>query len=148
MNLFLPSDPRPLHFVGIGGAGMSALAMIALRRGLPVTGSDVDVSGTADLVAAGALVFTGHAEEQVGNARAVVVSAAVPPGQIEVLAAVRRGIPVVPRKEALAGLIGTARCVGIAGTHGKTTTTVMTTEAAAAAGLAVTGVAGGRVEAW
>ena len=57
MNLFLPSDRRPLHFVGIGGAGMSALALIALRRGIPVTGSDTDISGAGDLVAAGARVF-------------------------------------------------------------------------------------------
>lgn len=148
MNLFLPSDSRPLHFVGIGGAGMSALALVALRRGLPVTGSDADVSGVADLVAGGARIFSGHSAEHVGDARAVVVSAAIPPGHIEVETAAARGIPVVPRKEALAGLIGTARCVGIAGTHGKTTTTVMTTEAVTAAGFAVTGIAGGRVDAW
>lgn len=148
MNLFLPSDPRPLHFVGIGGAGMSALALIALRRGLRVTGSDADASGCADLRDAGAEIFQGHAGAQVGNARAVVVSAAVAPDHVEVVAARSRGIPVVPRKEALAGLIGTACAVGIAGTHGKTTTTVMTTEAVAAAGFAVTGIAGGRVAAW
>jgi len=148
MNLFLPSDPRPLHFVGVGGAGMSALALIALRRGLPVSGSDTDVSGCADLRSAGAQIFEGHAGAHVGNARAVIVSAAIPSGHVEVEAARGRGIPVVPRKEALAGLIGTACAVGIAGTHGKTTTTVMTTEAVAAAGFAVTGIAGGRVEAW
>lgn len=148
MNLFLPSDPRPLHFVGIGGAGMSALAMVALSRGLPVSGSDLDVSGCGDLVARGARVFRGHAGEHVGNARAVVASAAIPVSHVEVVAARARGIPVVPRKEALAGLIGSARSVGIAGTHGKTTTTAMTTEAMAAAGFAVTGLAGGRVEAW
>ena len=148
MNLFLPSDRRPLHFVGIGGAGMSALALIALRRGIPVTGSDTDISGAGDLVAAGAKVFAGHAADQVGDARAVVASAAIAPGQAEVAAARARGIPVVPRKEALAGLIGEARCVGIAGTHGKTTTTVMATEAVLAAGFAVTGIAGGRVAGW
>src|ERR1051325_2366903 len=148
MNLFLPSDRRLLHFVGIGGAGMSALALIALRRGIPVTGSDTDISGAGDLVAAGAKVFAGHAADQVGDARAVVASAAIAPGQAEVAAARARGIPVVPRKEALAGLIGEARCVGIAGTHGKTTTTVMATEAVLAAGFSVTGIAGGRVAAW
>ncbi len=110
MNLFLPSDRRPLHFVGIGGAGMSALALIALRRGIPVTGSDTDISGSGDLVAAGARVFAGHAADQVGEARAVVVSAAIAPDQAEVSAARARGIPVVQRKEALAGLIGDARC--------------------------------------
>jgi len=148
MNLFLPSGPRPLHFVGIGGAGMSALALIALRKGLPVSGSDLDTSGCTDLLAAGAQVFSGHSAAHVGNARAVVVSAAIAPDHVEVRAAAAKGIPVVPRKEALAGLIGSARCVGIAGTHGKTTTTAMTTEAVAAAGFAVTGIAGGRVDAW
>jgi UDP-N-acetylmuramate--alanine ligase len=148
MNLFLPSDPRPLHFVGIGGAGMSALALIALRRGLAVTGSDVDVSGCGDLLAGGATVIAGHAAANVGNPRALVVSAAIPNGHVEVEAARALGIPIVPRKDALAGLIGSTRCVGIAGTHGKTTTTVMTTEAVAAAGFGVTGIAGGRVDAW
>jgi len=148
MNLFLPSGPRPLHFVGIGGAGMSALALIALRKGLPVTGSDLDTSGCGDLIAAGARIHAGHAAAQVGEARAVVVSAAIPTDHVEVQAAQARGIPVIPRKEALAGLIGAAPCVGVAGTHGKTTTTVMTTEAVAAAGFAVTGIAGGRVDAW
>lgn len=127
---------------------MSALALLALRKGIPVSGSDLDVSGCSDLVAGGARIFAGHAAEQVGDARAVVVSAAIPQGHVEVEAARARGIPVVSRKEALAGLIGTARCVAIAGTHGKTTTTAMTTEAVAASGLAVTGLAGGRVEGW
>src|ERR1043166_790391 len=148
MNLFLRSDRRALHFVGIGGAGMSALAMIALRRGIPVSGSDTDVTGCADLITAGARVFAGHAADHVGDVRAVVVSAAIAPEQGEVAGARARGIPVVQRKEALAGLIGGSRCVGIAGTHGKTTTTVMTTEAVAAAGYDVTGIAGGRVSAW
>ena len=148
MNLFLPSDSRPLHFVGVGGAGMSALAMVALSRGIPVSGSDLDVSGCGDLIAKGARIFAGHAWENVGEVRAVVASAAIPAGHVELAAARAQGIPVVPRKEALAGLIGTARSVGIAGTHGKTTTTAMTTEALAAAGFAVTGLAGGRVEAW
>ena len=79
---------------------MSALALIALRRGIPVTGSDTDISGAGDLVAAGARVFAGHAADQVGDARAVVASAAIAPGQAEVAAARARGIPVVPRKEA------------------------------------------------
>ena len=148
MNLFLPSGRRPLHFVGIGGAGMSALALVALRKGLPVSGTDVDTSGCGDLRRAGATIITGHAARHVDDARAVVVSAAIPAEHVEVVAARAKGIPVVPRKEALAGLIGEARCVAIAGTHGKTTTTAMTTEAVAAAGFAVTGIAGGRVDAW
>ena len=148
MNLFLPSGRRPLHFVGIGGAGMSALALIALRKGLPVSGSDLDVSGCGDLANSGAVLFTGHGADQVDDARAVIASAAIPENHVELAAARRRGIPVIPRKEALAGLIGATPCIAIAGTHGKTTTTAMTTEAVAALGLGVTGIAGGRVEAW
>ncbi|HLB55153.1 MAG TPA: UDP-N-acetylmuramate--L-alanine ligase [Gemmatimonadales bacterium] len=148
MNLFLPSDPRPLHFVGIGGAGMSALALIARKRGLSVTGSDADVSGCGDLVALGVRVHAGQNVEHLGPARAVVVSAAIRTGHPEVEAARARGIPVVARKDALAELVATGRCIGIAGTHGKTTTTVMTTEAVAAAGFPVTGIAGGRVDSW
>ena len=96
----------------------------------------------------GARIFPGHSASNVGDARAVVVSAAIPKGHVEVEAARARNIPVIPRKEALAGLIGSDRSVAIAGTHGKTTTTVMTTEAVAAAGFAVTGLAGGRVDTW
>ncbi|MGQ0702524.1 MAG: UDP-N-acetylmuramate--L-alanine ligase [Gemmatimonadales bacterium] len=148
MNLFLLSDPRPLHFVGIGGAGMSALAFIARKRGIEVTGSDRDVSGCGDLVSLGARVYAGEAAERVGSARAVVVSAAIPEGHAEVTAARARGIPVVARKDALAELVSGGRTIGIAGTHGKTTTTALTTEAIAAAGLPVTGIAGGRVASW
>lgn len=127
---------------------MSALALVALRRGLAVTGSDLDIGGCQDLVDAGAVVHAGHDAAFVGKARAVVVSAAIPTGHPEVEQAVARGIPVVPRKEALAGLIAGGKVVGLSGTHGKTTTTVMTTEALAAAGLDPTGLAGGRVESW
>ena len=148
MNLFLQSERGPIHFVGIGGAGMSALALVALRRGLPVTGSDADISGTADLVAGGALVFAGAGVEAVAQARAVVASAAIPAAHPDLVRARELRIPVLSRKVALAGLIGDATCVAIAGTHGKTTTTVMTTEALTGAGLAPTGLAGGRVGLW
>lgn len=148
MNLFLKTDPRPLHFVGIGGAGMSALALVALRRGIGVTGSDADVTGIGDLVARGAVVEAGSAAALVGRARAVVVSAAIPAHHPDLVRARELGVPLVPRKEALAGLIGAATSVAIAGTHGKTTTTVMTTEALIGAGFDPTGLAGGRVEAW
>ncbi|MEO8449002.1 MAG: UDP-N-acetylmuramate--L-alanine ligase [Gemmatimonadota bacterium] len=148
MKLFLPSNPQPLHFVGIGGAGMSALALIALRRGLRVTGSDADIRGAGDLILAGATVVQGEAPELAGAARAVVASAAIPSHNADLVRARERGVPVIPRKEALAALIGSARSVAIAGTHGKTTTTVMTTVALTAAGLSPTGIAGGRVGAW
>jgi UDP-N-acetylmuramate--alanine ligase len=148
MNLFNPADSRPVHFVGIGGAGMSALALIAVRRGVLVSGCDADPAGAADLAAMGVRIFQGHDPAHVEGARAVVVTAAVTAGHPELERARALGLPVVPRKEALAALIGGARSVAVAGTHGKTTTTVMTTEALTAAGLAPTGIAGGRVSAW
>lgn len=148
MDLFTTSDRRPVHFVGIGGAGMSALALIACRRGVAVSGCDIDPSGAADVAALGARIWQGHDPSHVEGARAVVVTAAVPAGHPELVRARSLGLPVVPRKEALAALIGGARSVAVSGTHGKTTTTVMTTEALTAAGLAPTGIAGGRVSAW
>ncbi len=148
MNLFLASDPRPVHFVGIAGAGMSALALLALRRGVAVTGSDRAPEGAADLVALGATVLQGHDPSNLGRARAVIVSAAIPADNAEVGRARELGLPVVSRKQALAELVAGNRTVGIAGTHGKTTTTVMTTLALAAAGHDPTGLAGGRVDAW
>jgi UDP-N-acetylmuramate--alanine ligase len=148
MNLFTPSDRRPVHFVGVGGAGMSALAMIACRRGVVVSGCDTDPAGAADIAAMGARVWAGHDPAHLDGARAVVVSAAVPSSHPELERARALGIPVVPRKEALAALVGSARSVCVSGTHGKTTTTVMATEALSAAGLAPTGLAGGRVTAW
>ena len=147
MNLFTPTDSRPVHFVGIGGAGMSALALIACRRGVVVSGCDNDPSGAADVAAMGARIWRGHDPAHLAGARAVV-TAAVASDHPELVRARELGLPVVPRKEALAALIGEARSVAVAGTHGKTTTTVMTTEALTAAGLAPTGIAGGRVSAW
>lgn len=148
MNLFLPSDPRPVHFVGVAGAGMSALAMLALRRGVRVTGSDRAPEGAPDLVTLGATVHAGHDARYVEGARAVVASAAIADDHPELVRARELGLPIVSRKRALADLVATGLTIAIAGTHGKTTTTVMTTEALAAAGLDPTGLAGGRVGAW
>jgi UDP-N-acetylmuramate--alanine ligase len=127
---------------------MSALALIARRRGVAVSGCDVDPAGAADLSALGVVVSQGHDGAHLAGARAVVVTAAVPPGHPELQRARDLGLLIVPRKVALAELIEGARAVGIAGTHGKTTTTVMTTEALSAAGLDPTGIAGGRVSSW
>jgi UDP-N-acetylmuramate--alanine ligase len=148
MNLFLPSDPRPVHFVGIAGAGMSGLAALALHRGVAVTGSDRSPEGAPDLSRLGAKVLQGQDPAWVEGARAVVVSAAIQSDHPELVRARELGIPVVSRKRALAELVAGGRTVAIAGTHGKTTTTVMTTEALAAAGLDPTGLAGGRVASW
>jgi UDP-N-acetylmuramate--alanine ligase len=127
---------------------MSALALIARRRGVAVSGCDTDPTGRADLSEMGVQFFTGHDPAHVEGARAVVVTAAVPPEHPELVRARALGLPVVPRKEALAGLIGASRSVAVSGTHGKTTTTVMATEALTAAGLDPTGIAGGRVSSW
>jgi UDP-N-acetylmuramate--alanine ligase len=148
MDLFNPADKRPVHFMGIAGAGMSALALIAYRRGIVVSGCDADPSGAADLHALGVTVHEGHDPSHLEGVRALVVTAAVPADHPELQRARALNLPVVPRKVALAALVGGARSVGVSGTHGKTTTTVMTTEALASAGLRPTGLAGGRVAAW
>ncbi|HEX2249266.1 MAG TPA: UDP-N-acetylmuramate--L-alanine ligase [Gemmatimonadales bacterium] len=148
MALFNPTDKRTVHFMGIGGAGMSALALIACRRGVSVSGCDLDVSGAADLQGLGVPVRQGHDPAHLAGVRAVVVTAAVPNSHPELQRARELGLPIVPRKLALAELIEGASTVGISGTHGKTTTTVMTTEALTAAGLNPTGIAGGRVSEW
>ena len=148
MTLFVPGDPRPLHFMGIGGAGMAALALLARHRGVAITGCDTDPSGAADVAALGVDVRQGHDPGHVAGARAVVVTAAVPPGHPELELARALGVPVVRRADALAALVSGTTLVGVAGTHGKTTTTVMVTEALAAAGRDPTGLAGGRVARW
>jgi UDP-N-acetylmuramate--alanine ligase len=148
MDLFDPTDSRPVHFMGIGGAGMSALALIARRRGVPVSGCDSDPSGADDVARLGAVIQQGHDPSHIAGVRAVVVTAAVPTEHPELKAAKAAGLPVIPRKEALAQLIAGGTTVAISGTHGKTTTTVMTTLALTAAGLEPTGLAGGRVNEW
>ena len=148
MPLFDPDDPRPVHFVGVAGAGMSALALIARRRGVAVTGCDTDLGGAADVGRAGAQLWRGQDVEHVRGARAVVYTAAVSPDHPELAAARAAGLPVIRRADALQLVVGQGRVVAIAGTHGKTTTTAMTTEALAAAGRHPTGIAGGRVAKW
>jgi UDP-N-acetylmuramate--alanine ligase len=134
--------------MGVGGAGMSALALVARRRGVAVSGCDPDPSGALDVAALGAQLFSGHDPLHVDGARAVVVTAAVPADHPELARARAQGVPVVPRKQALADLVNAGRVVALAGTHGKSTTTVMTTDALSAAGFNPTGLAGGRVNDW
>ena len=127
---------------------MSALALVARSRGVSVSGCDLDPAGAADLTALGVEVLPGHDASHLKGARAVVVSAAIADTNPELLYAYQAGITVVPRKRALAELVAPGRVIGIAGTHGKTTTTVMTCQMLTAAGLAPTGIAGGRVAQW
>lgn len=148
MPLLDPSDPRPVHFMGIGGAGMSALAELCHRRGARVTGCDQNTSGAADVMSLGIPVSSGHDAAHIAGHRALVVTSAVPKDHPELAAATAAGIPVIRRAEALAEATAGGTLIGIAGTHGKSTTTVMTTEALTAGGKAPTGVVGARVRAW
>src|SRR5437660_4772535 len=148
MTLFESGDPRPIHFMGIAGAGMSGLALLARHQGAEVTGCDKDPQGAADLAALGVVIWRGHDPGHVSGARAVVVTAAVPREHPELEQAGALGIPVVRRADALGQAVANGTVVGVAGTHGKTTTTAMVTEALAAAGRNPTGLAGGRVAPW
>src|SRR5213082_3546534 len=148
MNLFATVDPRPVHFMGIAGAGMSGLALLARQQGVTITGCDNDPSGAADLAALGVEIKRGHDPAHVVGARALVVTAAVPGDHPELERARALGVPVVRRADALSQAVAGGTVVAVAGTHGKTTTTVMVTEALAAAGRDPTGRAGGRVARW
>ncbi|MDQ6689823.1 MAG: UDP-N-acetylmuramate--L-alanine ligase [Gemmatimonadota bacterium] len=142
------SDSRPVHFVGIAGAGMRALAELLARRGARVTGCDANPGATDDLQEIGIQVLVGHEPEHVNGAREVIVTSALPKDHPEIVRAKELGIPITRRAEALGQAVAHGKLVGIAGTHGKTTTTVMTTAALTAAGLRPTGLAGGRVAEW
>ncbi|HET9776531.1 MAG TPA: Mur ligase domain-containing protein, partial [Gemmatimonadaceae bacterium] len=143
-----PNDPRPVHFVGIAGSGMRALAELLARRGIKVTGCDASPGSTLDLQALGIDVVRGHSADHVAGAREVIVTSAMARNHPELERARQLGIPITRRAEALGRAVAGGRVVGISGTHGKTTTTVMTTAALASAGLRPTGIAGGRVAEW
>jgi UDP-N-acetylmuramate--alanine ligase len=142
------SDHRPVHFMGIGGAGMSALAEFLVTRGVRVTGCDTNPHASEHVSRCQCDVAVGHAPEHVQGARALVYTSAVPRDHAEIERARASGIPAIRRAEALAAAVSGGLVVAVAGTHGKTTTTVMTTEALTVAGLNPTGVAGGRVGEW
>ena len=142
------SDPRPVHFVGIAGAGMRALAELLARRGVVVTGCDANPGSTSDLEALGIQVTKGHSVDHVTGVRELIVTSAMRKDHPELVRARELGVPITRRAEALGRAVDGGTLVGIAGTHGKTTTTVMTTAALDAAGLKPTGIAGGRVAEW
>ena len=137
----------PIHFVGIGGIGMSGIAELLLNLGYRVSGSDLRRSETTDRLASlGANIAFGHAAENVpADGHVVVISSAVRPGNPEVLEAQRRKIPVIPRAEMLAELMRMKYGIAIAGTHGKTTTTSMVATVLASAGWDPTAVVGGKL---
>ena len=148
MTLFR-SRPAKIHFVGIGGIGMSGIAEVLLNLGYRVSGSDLRRSDTTRrLEALGGLVREGHAAEQVAGVDVVVVSSAVRRDNPEVVEARRRQIPVIPRAEMLAELMRLKYGVAIAGSHGKTTTTSLAAHLLAQAGLDPTAVVGGKVNAF
>lgn len=135
----------PLYFVGVGGAGMSALAQVLAERGQSVAGADPGIAPAvrARLEAAGVRVYGGHDAAQMGEAAAVIVSDAIPGDNPEVRAARERGLPVLRRPELLGALLNAGRGIAIAGTHGKTTTTGMVAHVLLAADLDPTIFLGG-----
>jgi UDP-N-acetylmuramate--alanine ligase len=139
---------KHIHFVGIGGAGMSGIAEVLVNLGYTVSGSDAAASAaTQRLAQLGATVMLGHAAAHIAGADAVVVSSAVHGDNPEVMAARARRVPVVPRAVMLAELMRLKRGIAIAGTHGKTTTTSLVASVLAAGGLDPTFVIGGRLNA-
>ncbi|TVO56020.1 UDP-N-acetylmuramate--L-alanine ligase [Denitromonas halophila] len=139
---------KHVHFVGIGGAGMSGIAEVLLNQGFAVSGSDLGESAaTRRLTAMGARVMRGHDAAHAADADVVVVSTAVKADNPEVRAARVRQVPVVPRAQMLAEIMRLKQGVAIAGTHGKTTTTSLTASILAEGGLDPTFVIGGRLNA-
>jgi UDP-N-acetylmuramate--alanine ligase len=139
---------KRVHFVGIGGSGMSGIAEVLLNLGYQVSGSDLsDGATTQRLRRLGATVHIGHASSHVQFADAVVTSTAIQPENPEVVAARERNVPVVPRAIMLAELLRLRQGIAIAGTHGKTTTTSLVASVLAEAGMDPTFVIGGRLEA-
>src|SRR6202161_1840824 len=149
MQMKVARELGPIHFVGIGGIGMSGIAEVLINIGYKVQGSDAsDNANVKRLRERGASVFVGHDAAQVGDAAVVVVSTAIRRDNPELTAARLRRIPVVRRAEMLAELMRLEACVAIAGTHGKTTTTSLVATLLDAAGLDPTVINGGIINAY
>jgi UDP-N-acetylmuramate--alanine ligase len=137
-------QPRTIHIVGVGGAGMSAIAEVLIGSGHTVTGSDLAAGPVTErLQARGATVAIGHDAANLGSVDLVAHSTAIPPDNPELVEARRRGLPVLSRAELLAPITAAWRTVAVAGTHGKTTTSAMLTAALAGAGLDPAYIVGG-----
>jgi UDP-N-acetylmuramate--alanine ligase len=143
---WMRADFRRVHFVGIGGAGMSGIAEVLHNLGYEVSGSDKSESAvTRRLAGLGIKVYNGHAAENVASANALVVSGAIRADNPELMAARERRVPVVPRAEMLGELMRFRRGIAVAGTHGKTTTTSLIASVLAEGGLDPTFVIGGQL---
>jgi UDP-N-acetylmuramate--alanine ligase len=135
-----------IHFIGVGGAGMSGIARIMLAKGFSISGSDKSESAMlTSLKALGAEIFIGHASQNLGDAQMVIISSAINESNAELLAAKAKGLPIIARATALAWLMSESTSVAIAGTHGKTTTTAMLTVALQSAGLDPSVAIGGTI---
>ncbi len=138
---------RRIHFVGIGGSGMSGIAEVLLNLGFSVSGSDTKLTAVTERLARlGARIHEGHMAANLNDAQVAVISSAVSLQNPEILEAKRRGVPVIPRAEMLAELMRMKFSIAVAGAHGKTTTTSMIAVLLAAAGLDPTAVIGGRLD--
>ena len=145
----LPMDVGPIHFVGIGGIGMSGIAEVLLNHGYQVQGSDLKTTPITDrLRKLGAKIFDGQRAENIGAAQVVVISSAIKPGNPELDAARLNGLPIVRRAEMLAELMRLKSNIAIAGTHGKTTTTTMVAALLDGGGFDPTVVNGGIIHAY
>ncbi|AXI55415.1 UDP-N-acetylmuramate--L-alanine ligase (plasmid) [Pseudoseohaeicola sp. NH-UV-7] len=145
----LPGDVGPIHFVGIGGIGMSGIAEVLLNLDYTVQGSDLKASKITDrLAASGATIFEGQRPENLEGAEVVVISSAIKKGNPELDEARRLGLPIVRRAEMLAELMRLKSNIAVAGTHGKTTTTTMMAELMVAGGFDPTVVNGGIIHAY
>ncbi|HKM38963.1 MAG TPA: UDP-N-acetylmuramate--L-alanine ligase [bacterium] len=142
----MPTNSRTIHFIGIGGTGMSAIAKVLLEAGNTITGSDLRISeATERLSAQGADIHLGHRKENLRYPDLVVVSSAIPTDNVEVMTAYKRGIKVMQRGEMLAELMSQRKGIAIAGAHGKTTTTSMASLVLEKAGLDPTVLIGGEL---
>ena len=142
---FMKRKVKRIHFVGIGGIGMSGIAEVLLNLGYKISGSDaVSSETTRRLRNLGALVAHGHAPDNIGNADVVVTSTAVRGANPEVMEAHRKNVPVIPRAEMLAELLKMKFSIAVSGSHGKTTTTSMLSAILAQGGLDPTMVIGAK----
>jgi UDP-N-acetylmuramate--alanine ligase len=151
MNFELPKNMYQkkyhIHFVGIGGIGMSGIAELLLNLGYKVSGSDLRRSDITDrLQSLGGVVYEGHAAGQIAGADVVVVSSAIDKDNVEVMTALKNSIPVIPRAEMLAELMRLKYSIAVAGAHGKTTTTNLVASVLAGGGLDPTVVVGGKLK--